>query len=354
MGSGDNIVLVISAQTPPEEVRRDALALLRQHGFGDEVRLSILRGGANNRVYLIEGSGRDAVLKSYFQHPGDDRDRFQTERSFYEFLQAGRIPCVPEPFGWDSMLRLGLFARISGRKLASPEVDQRRVAQAAEFVLELNLAREMERARRIPKAAEACFAISEHIECVEQRVERLRKISSDSKPDADAAAFVREQIAPSWSRVRQSIEERVVESRLSSDQVLAVEARVLSPSDFGFHNALLTGSGALCFFDFEYAGWDDPAKLICDFFCQPELPVPTEFREAFAHRLVEALPADATLSNRWRLLFPAYQIKWCCILLNEFVRGDSARRDFATGGSADRKAGQLEKARRLLGAIGKE
>ena len=23
------------------------------------------------------------------------------------------------------------------------------------------------------------------------------------------------------------------------------------------------------FIDFEYAGWDDPSKLICDFFCQP-------------------------------------------------------------------------------------
>ena len=30
--------------------------------------------------------------------------------------------------------------------------------------------------------------------------------------------------------------------------------------------------GRLWFIDFEYAGWDDPAKTVCDFFCQPGLP----------------------------------------------------------------------------------
>ena len=58
------------------------------------------------------------------------------------------------------------------------------------------------------------------------------------------------------------------------DHPLDTQESVLSPSDFGFHNALLGPDGKLCFIDFEYAGWDDPAKLICDFFCQPQTPVP--------------------------------------------------------------------------------
>ena len=39
----------------------------------------------------------------------------------------------------------------------------------------------------------------------------------------------------------------------------------ISPSDFGFHNALRTNTGPV-FFDFEFSGWDDPAKTIIDFF----------------------------------------------------------------------------------------
>src|SRR6185503_11886129 len=46
----------------------------------------------------------------------------------------------------------------------------------------------------------------------------------------------------------------------------------LSPSDFGYHNAVLADDETVRFFDFEYAGWDDPAKLVCDFFNQVEVP----------------------------------------------------------------------------------
>ena len=35
-----------------------------------------------------------------------------------------------------------------------------------------------------------------------------------------------------------------------------------------------TTTGNVTFLDFEYAGRDDPAKLVSDFFCQPEIPVP--------------------------------------------------------------------------------
>ena len=47
---------------------------------------------------------------------------------------------------------------------------------------------------------------------------------------------------------------------LSMSAALPKETRCLSPSDFGFHNALLEATGKLRFVDFEYAGWDDPAK----------------------------------------------------------------------------------------------
>ncbi len=41
---------------------------------------------------------------------------------------------------------------------------------------------------------------------------------------------------------------------------------IVSPSDFGFHNALLDDGGAISFLDFEYSGRDDPAKLDLRFF----------------------------------------------------------------------------------------
>src|SRR5690606_1492036 len=49
------------------------------------------------------------------------------------------------------------------------------------------------------------------------------------------------------------------------EKELAPRFRLLSPSDFGFHNMLRRDDGSLAFIDFEYFGWDDPAKLAADF-----------------------------------------------------------------------------------------
>ena len=53
---------------------------------------------------------------------------------------------------------------------------------------------------------------------------------------------------------------------VSWEQELLEQYRTLSPSDFGFHNALRTPAGTMVFLDFEYFGWDDPAKTGFGFF----------------------------------------------------------------------------------------
>ena len=123
----------------------------------------------------------------------------------------------------------------------------------------------------------------------------------------------------------------------------------MSPSDFGFHNALLDSLGRLCFFDFEYAGWDDPAKLVGDFFCQVEVPVSRRFLAGFAEGIASTYPQPDALIERIQLLFPVYQLKWCCIVLNEFLPAGRARREFSEAHlCADRQPEiQLRKARKI-------
>ena len=50
---------------------------------------------------------------------------------------------------------------------------------------------------------------------------------------------------------------------------------------------------------------------------------------------------------------PVYQIKWCCIMLNEFLRSDAERRAFAGGADAmeERRQRQLRQASTALSAI---
>jgi hypothetical protein len=108
--------------------------------------------------------------------------------------------------------------------------------------------------------------------------------------------------------------------------------------------------GRLRFFDFEYAGWDDPAKLLCDFRCQVELPVPPPLWQEFLVKILELLPHADRVAWRVKWLLPVYQLKWCCIVLNEFLPEGQARRRFSAVDRAGQRQPdmQLPKARQLL------
>ena len=330
-----------------EDVQTRAVPFVRSHGVLGDFHAERIPAGGNNRVYRLRTTSGDRVLKVYFKGPSDSRDRLGAERSFYELVWRQGVRRTPEPFGWDAENQLGLFSFIEGRKLEPGEVSAETVGQVLDFVIELNRARQEAEAGEMPMASESCFRIEDHLECVQRRVARLRQIEATSAVDSEALDFVQSLLEPAWEKVRASISKA---SREASGAVLSEKERCLSPSDFGFHNALLAADGKLRFFDFEYAGWDDPAKLVCDFFCQPQIPVSKRHWDGFVDKLSSGL-SGALVRHRAELLFPAYQIKWCCIMLNEFSRTDSARRQFAIGTGDERKAAQLERASQALEAV---
>ena len=94
------------------------IEFLGKNGFGKTAAATPLTGGGNNRVYRVQEAGRNAVLKHYFHHPADLRDRFGAERSFYNYLWARGIRRTPEPLAWDAERRLGLFG-LCGRAQAA-------------------------------------------------------------------------------------------------------------------------------------------------------------------------------------------------------------------------------------------
>jgi hypothetical protein len=130
--------------------------------------------------------------------------------------------------------------------------------------------------------------------------------------------------------------------------------RILSPSDIGFHNALRTPGGELVFIDFEYFGWDDPAKLISDFVLQPEVQLDRALLDRFRDGVFR-LAGDVTLPARYRLYVQLFRLKWVLILLNEYLRDDRSRRRLAGADGADWSAvlaRQLEKARKMIQPLG--
>jgi hypothetical protein len=315
--------------------------LLSKAGCQEDFAIRELSFGRNNKVVQLETQDQDFILKCFFENPSDGRNRFDAETSFYEYVDAKHIHQVPKCLASNRLDRAILLEFIRGRRLASAEIDTATFAEMMDFFCALN-ARESS-APCLPMASESCFSEHDHVELVDRRIKRL----STGVQNQTAAKFVSDQLIPTWHQIKE------VAHQTSTDwqRTLNPEEICISPSDFGFHNCLRRGDGTLAFHDFEYAGWDDPAKLVCDLFCQVEIPVPLRYLSAAIERIETHLKLKK-LANRVAWLMPITRIRWCCILLNEYITVDVERRHFSGQATdANARVNQLEKATKVLATV---
>ncbi|UFZ04412.1 aminoglycoside phosphotransferase family protein [Bradyrhizobium ontarionense] len=326
-----------------------AQRLTAQAGKATPQALTRLAGGRNNQVFRLDTEAGPLVLKRYFTDARDSRDRLGAEWSFISHAWSRGVHVVPEPLACDRAEQAGLYSFVQGRKLGATELAPVHVDAAIDFVLAVNAPPRP----ALAPGSEACFSLTEHIATVERRVARLATLDGEVPHVAEARQLVAARLQPAWEAVKADILRGAAAEGLALDAAIPGDQVCLSPSDFGFHNALIDETGKLTFLDFEYAGRDDPAKLVSDFFCQPEVPVPLAMHEHFIERLTEGLGLDAASVTRCHLLLDAYQIKWTCIILNDFLPLGATRRAFAdTGAWAQRCAEQLAKADAKLGLVG--
>jgi hypothetical protein len=315
------------------------------HGVASPFDVERIRAGRNSEVLLLRNGHGRWILKRYYQHPSDRRDRLGTEFAFLEFLQGCGVSAVPRPLAADRNLGYGLYSFLPGARPNS--VAPEHISQAVGFVLNINQQKQSGDARRLPKAADACASWDDHLTLAESRLDRLLAVTPTGPLDVEAQTFVMDQLLVCWTRLKSIILREVRPDELVVP--IGPENQVISPSDFGFHNTLEEG-GRLSFVDFEYAGWDDPAKLICDFICQPEVPVAPRLGRQFAEELLVDLPNPAGVSRRVEYLLPIHRVKWCCIILNEFKLEDRQRRSHAGVDPEGLLSAQLDKAKRYFDA----
>jgi len=329
-----------------ERLESCAAALCGAAGRPRPVRIEALGGGRNNQVYRLESAdGAAAVMKLYFRHDEDARDRLGHEWSFACHAWHRGVRALAEPLAMDRALHAALFAELPGRACGQTDVTASSVAQAAAFLRAINA--DHDAVAALPIASEACFSLAEHIATVERRLARLAAMKKEGALHRMVRDFVLCDLLPGWHAVQRALQGRAAEQGMEWHARLSEGAIILSPSDFGFHNALIDDD-RIAFVDFEYAGCDDPAKLIGDFFNQVACPVSMHHLPV----MLDAAAPRAEEAARARLLLPLYAVKWTAILLNDFLPTGAARRRFAMSGEeGERLAEQLAAARAKLGDL---
>jgi hypothetical protein len=320
-----------------------------QHG---PIELEPLSNGGNNRVFKVcQGQSR-YLVKRYFHDTAEARDRGLSEYRFSDFVWRAGIEHIPQPVGYWPEAHVGVFHFVEGHKLQAGDLQPSHIEQALSFFREINVAAQNSKFPAECLAAESCFSLSQHLSVLRERVSRLQKqIRPEESPEHEQAfTLVTTEFDPLASQITERVIAWASARGIMLDAEIAPRNRCLSPSDFGFHNAIVTPTSRVIFIDFEYAGWDDPAKMIGDFFCQPAVPVDRKYLQELCERCGEWCQ-DPLLPERAWMLLPLYQVKWCCIMLNEFLPFGGRRRAFAGHDLERRRGEQLSKVRNMLATI---
>lgn len=290
---------------------------LARHGFGEGATLAPLGGGGRHRVHAVARGERKAALKIY-EAPSQGRDAFVRETAVHRLL-AEHVPgSVPQLLGSDPTLRCVLFSWVEGRKLRVGEINPGAVRRMANFVVAINTPalRDAARGMDLPQASDAAFTIAGHLGVALARLEGLRAGSDQDPLREELDSFVAGTLLPAIDSLG---------GRNGHDIALRDAERVFSPSDFGFHNAIVGPAGDFCFIDFEHAGWDDPAKMAADFILQPECRLDAANAGSFIGAMEHSGVFSGSLRERVQALLPVQALKWTAIMLNVFQRPDQPR-----------------------------
>jgi hypothetical protein len=307
--------------------------------IGQEAR-SVLpcRGGANNRVYRVDTVEEEAfAVKAYGER--DDRGRLRREFGALAFLRGHGVDQVAEAVASDPEYGLAAYAWVAGEPIAKYGTADVRAAVA--FLRRIDALRTAKGASELPAAADAATSAGELWRQIDERFVRLQEIAAE-EPAVEV-------FLTTFSRVAERV--RAAPGSAATEP-LPRDRQTLSPSDFGFHNALRR-QGRLVFLDFEYFGWDDPVKLTADFVLHPGMDLTSADTKEWLDGLTAIFGRDGDFAGRLDRLYPVLALKWCLIILNEFLPMAWARR-VASGrrrhaGAA--KAEQLAKAAARLERI---
>jgi hypothetical protein len=268
-----------------------------------------LGGGINNDVYRIETNKQKYILKVYSILHAGSRDRLRAEIEFLQYANSVASDFVPRLIEFDADKRAVLMEFVEGHTFSEGALlSEKQVSEAVRFFAILNQNPEVAKSILSMDAAEGFLKITDHLENVAARISTMTT-SHLSEAMTRTAGPLLDRLKADYEEVKA----QTIVAIARGDVVNAIDPgqRYISASDFGFHNAIQTETG-IKFIDFEFAGWDDPAKASLDFVLQPRVPV-----RASEMRLLECLDHELNTQSRKRVhvLGPILHLKWLCIIL---------------------------------------
>ena len=267
-----------------------------------------IKHGINSEVFCINfKNGKPLALKLYPDPQIDGRQRLKNEKSAFRVFDKNAP--VPKPKAFDHEFNAALFEWIDGVDIEIPTDND--IDQLCNFISYLKVATS-NYVNSMQLATEACLSLDELITQIEVRIRRLKKVEHPLlKP------FFLDFFDPNFRLAKKH--SQIFDQKFSNSQYLQQQNFVLSPADFGFHNALRKRDKRVIFLDFEYFGLDDPVKMLADILWHPGMHLDEKQKTKIVSKVLNLLTGDNNTKDRLFALWPLVGLKWALIVLNDFL-----------------------------------
>ena len=269
-----------------------------------------LHGGINNQVFLCEDDSRKWLIKAYPHSGSEGQVRMNAEVEFLRFAAQAAPSFVPKLYHVDKERRCVVMEFIEGDMFKEGfAASSDSIGEATTFFCQLNADQEMAKHFIHQVAAEGFLSIREHLQNISNRI-RLMCYDHIDMQYRDQAKSLIGFLYNGLEKIDKATIKKIEKGEIVDS--IQTSKRIISPGDFGFHNARITRRGRIYFFDFEFAGWDDPAKTAIDFLLQPKVPIKMEVSTLIA-AIINTKRNEITC--RIDALMPILCLKWICIIL---------------------------------------
>ena len=296
---------------------------------GSIISIKNINGRGNSRIYkALSSEGDNFILKDYPDLLNDPRERLVTEVSALNMIES--INQTPKVVAFNEQQNIALYEWIEG--VHPSNIDDKHIIEALKFIKNIQNVKDKESCEL---ASEACLSAEHLFTQIDDRFKKLSLVNNQYLQD-----FLNNTFIILWDEVREWSKQCWPKDNITSD--LPYSMQVLSPSDFGLHNALLQDNGRLCFLDFEYFGRDDPVKLMADFVWHPGMSLSDSQKITWLKGTSKIFKKDPNLNERFYAAWPLYGLRWSLILLNEFLNDVWQKRVYANANLQNQKRNKLE------------
>jgi|GEM_PF-1289525 len=267
--------------------------------------------GGNHRSFVIELNDNQKLFVKSSNHASIAN--LENEYYALKVLESNGITCIPKAMGFSGQNAFLLQNCVEGKKIN--KITNIHLLSIGNFIQQLDKV-----SIDFPFASQYRAKLNDYTTAIETRLEKinsgLKRLQSTYPDLIKIEKLIQKKVTPIKEFIFKKYNQQIKQNHLELEQKFPKNELILNPSDFGFHNIILSNDDRLFFIDFEYFGWDDKIKMVCDFIHHLGHNLNLEQKLYFLRLLKQRGFLSKTLIQRMELVIDLIGLEWVLIVLN--------------------------------------